>query len=268
MAKSIITTEELVSASGVSSRTLLRWYKKGIIPAPRIGLHKSGKGKTGYWPKRLVKYCKRIREFQTSGYKLELAAKLAEAEFVQKIMEATKPPLPQDQRFAELVESLKFHDEDAAEEIFSQLVNGLAKSKANRFTQEVINVSMSQLYKDAQKKIKQGFNPILWCGEDLAEVIPDIVVGLRFTEKGRGYAPVLVMPLYETMVEVAKILGNKNPELPINRPPNSFIRGGGFLTKEWGISLTTSRSGYEIGDPIEKTETPPANSQDKEKGKK
>ncbi len=57
------------------------------------------------------------------------------------------------------MESHEFSATDEAAQIFSKLVMGMLKEKANSYTLKATNIPIARLYRDANHVLKEGFNP-------------------------------------------------------------------------------------------------------------
>ena len=71
----MVTSAEILAGTGLKSgKTLTRWHQQGVIPAPIIGTHPSGRGKISYWPDWVLERCQRIVALQKEGYTPTAAA--------------------------------------------------------------------------------------------------------------------------------------------------------------------------------------------------
>ena len=67
----MINTKELLRRTGImSQKTLTRWSQHGLIPAPMLGTHPSGRGRLGYYPDEILERCQKIIEFKKEGFSL------------------------------------------------------------------------------------------------------------------------------------------------------------------------------------------------------
>src|SRR5215213_4235969 len=77
----LITSQDILKATGLkSTKTLTRWHQRGVIPAPLIRTHPSGRGKIAYWPDWVLDRCVRIVNLQKEGHSLESAVKVLHLE--------------------------------------------------------------------------------------------------------------------------------------------------------------------------------------------
>lgn len=64
----MITTQEIVQRTNLSSRTLNRWQREGILPGPVKGTHPSGRGRTCYWPPDTIERVREVQRLRAQGY--------------------------------------------------------------------------------------------------------------------------------------------------------------------------------------------------------
>src|SRR5215213_3199885 len=77
----LITSQDILKATGLkSTKTLTRWHQRGVIPAPLIRTHPSGRGKIAYWPDWVLYRCVRIVLLQKQGHSLVSAARVVHLE--------------------------------------------------------------------------------------------------------------------------------------------------------------------------------------------
>ncbi len=68
----LITSTEIRQRLGIrAQRTLTRWHQRGLIPAPVIATHPSGRGKLAYWPRWVFYRCQELCRATRSGARLD-----------------------------------------------------------------------------------------------------------------------------------------------------------------------------------------------------
>ena len=93
-----VTSAEVLKGTKLKSgKTLTRWYQMGLIPAPVVRTHPSGRGRTGYFDERVVPQINRIRELGARGYGLRAAAAEVDRQDLERavteaILERLIPP--------------------------------------------------------------------------------------------------------------------------------------------------------------------------------
>ena len=207
----MVTTADILSATGLkASKTLTRWHQRGVIPAPTVGLHPSGRGKTSYWPDWVLDRCVRLVELQRSGKSLEEAAVAIEMERLEKILDAAnEAPLGLDdipvrvgEREVSLGDLVALEVAQATADAMPGLVSVQALVKSLR---------SARAGDTALALLSGGYNPVAIVGDGQPEVVPDFVVSHRLAA---GASPFVVVGLLAPLRAVFTKLGRELPVAP------------------------------------------------------
>jgi len=71
----MLTTREVIEETGVSRSTLFRWVRRGLIPAPDVGIQPAGPGRTSWWHEVSVRNIHRIRYWTRKGIRHKAAVR-------------------------------------------------------------------------------------------------------------------------------------------------------------------------------------------------
>jgi len=209
----VITTTEIIEATGLSAKTLTRWHKRGIIPEPLVRNHPSGRGKIGYWPDWVLDRVQRIQTLRAKGHSLQSALFVAEGQRWDRIIEyaldapdyveilkGKKVKVGPDQE-ADLLRVLVALTLRAASSLTAE--DGGLRVLADAFGEEEVRMTFDL--------IQHGFNPVLVFDGETARVIPDFLVAHELSACLREVTALLTVPMFPV---VRKLLGDKADGLP------------------------------------------------------
>jgi predicted DNA-binding transcriptional regulator AlpA len=78
--ESNVTINELARQTGLGVSTIWSWVARGVIEAPTVGLHDSGRGRVARWPTSVVARVYDVRRMQRRGVLLSKIAREARSE--------------------------------------------------------------------------------------------------------------------------------------------------------------------------------------------
>ena len=251
----MITTTEIVEATGLSAKTLTRWHKRGIIPEPLVRNHPSGRGKIGYWPDWVLDRVQRIQTLRAEGHSLQSALLVAEGQrwdgIIERINEAPdyvevlkgkKVKVGPDQE-ADLLRVLVALTLRAARSLTAE--EGGLRVLADAFGEDEVRMTF--------QLIQNGFNPVLVFDGESARVVPDFLVAHELSACVREVTARIMVPMFPV---VRKLLGENAEGLPdpktlpaqkvLGRIGDTFVEYDIYLGGPLGFELIHS-SGRTVG---------------------
>jgi hypothetical protein len=221
----MVTTTELVEQTGLNVKTLTRWSAKGILPAPRIGTHPSGRGKVGFWPDWIVDFCMRVQELRGEGVGLEDAAAKAmherymrvDAEFSQQVYEdmygrrAIRTPDGREYDLTAMLRGL------IAREVRSAPIT----AKAQRGI--LAHIEDAEFLSGAIHQIQTGYHVFLTFDGDKVHTAPDFLLHAASGNAMKSPKAFFAMPLTPLYHEILRSIGLGNlVTAPTAAPANSI----------------------------------------------
>lgn len=244
-----VTTEQILEATGLkAAKTLTRWQKLGIIPAPAIGTHPSGRGKAGFYPDWVLDRCRRIAELQRQGHTLRSAVAALETDRVQKLMqEVVDRPSTAELLKGQTVELGNGLRVNLLSAVHAAIIRDLGPVLDGAHLRRVLPRLMAAKETGgwALELVRAGYNPVLISDGTAVEVLADFLVGHRLSEQGTSAAPLLVFPLLPTLRRIfPQLLAGFGPEKLAKPAPAIWAREGD-ATVEYPILLVDTELGFE-----------------------
>lgn len=216
---SMKTAKEIANAVGITRRTLDRWVRRGLIPAPTFRPSPSGRGALAVWPDWVVETCEDIRDGGAVVREHRMDARLSPSHLDRAIellgdhadssRQGARPKLSAAQS-TEAEELLRGA-------VLARLDHLLGSSIAPR--RFLAQLRRSSLVSDALCLNGAGFNPVLvFDGRD-AYVAPDFLAVERVRADAPAVAsPVLALPLFDLVCRVLEEIGAERLSDPVVEP--------------------------------------------------
>lgn len=216
----MVTTKEICDATGLSSKTLTRWAKAGLIPEPLVRTHPSGRGKLGYWPDWVLKKCEDLVALRAKGHSLQSAAMELSLQRLQTLVAtvADRPSI-QDALAKAKVELKDGRQVSGLDLALASLRGQLELSGFSREKQgTVLAAFRSEGCLDlSMAMVESKFNPVLIVDGTSVEVVADIMVSHRLAETAETQQPLVVIKLLPLVRKIYSLTGRAAPN-PTVRP--------------------------------------------------
>jgi len=246
----MVTTEQILAATGLkAAKTLTRWQRAGLIPAPQIGTHPSGRGKTGFYPDWALDRCRCVVALQKQGHTLRSAVTALETERLRSLIEevAAKPSL------AEILKSKTVQRGDGLKVdlltvAHAAILNDLGPLlDPGDLRQALLRGMATQgAAGRALELLQAGYNPVLVSDGTEVEVVADFLVGHRLGGQGTAAAPWLVFPLLPALRRIfPKLLADVAAGKLAAPAPAVRVRQGDAVL-EYPILLVDTELGFEL----------------------
>lgn len=246
----MVTSEQILEATGLrAAKTLTRWQRAGIIPAPQVGTHPSGRGKIAYYPDWVLDRCRRIVELQRQGHGLRSAVLALQTERVVAISERAEAGLA----LQNLLREKKLAVGDGLQVDLMTLVHA-------KILQELRPILDRDDLRHALRRamgseniagwalhyVLEGYNPVLVSDGTEVEVVPDFMVAHRLGGQALAPQALIVIPLFGIVRDFFRNLDTEMPDQPkISSSPAISLRKND-AEKEYRIHLTGTGVGFEI----------------------
>ncbi len=206
----MVTSKDITDKTGLSTKTLTRWHKRGIIPKPAVQTHPSGRGKIAYWPDWVLDRVVQIQKFRAEGNDLRTAARLAHAEMTsEKIHRMRDKPSIADILAGKMV-PLKEGGEISLLEMYERLVlSAVFHSPLAADFRGVIAHKMreEEIARRAIELIVGGYNPVLTFDGTDAWVEPDFLMAQMYQKSGPIERCQFIIPLLPPFRELLVAVG-------------------------------------------------------------
>ena len=193
-----LTGRQLLQQVGLkSARTLWRWQRHGLIPAPEMGLAPGGRGRTSYWEESVVRRCQQIVDLQKRGYSLGAVREALEHTVVEEEVASTLRQTFKTKEGEEIRQEDLFHARVMAR------VAGLIRDDELQRTL-LVRMRQSQVFEKALRIVHKELNPLLvFDGADV-KVAPDGALAL-YLQRPDAFPhlrrPLVILPLYLLLIE-------------------------------------------------------------------
>jgi hypothetical protein len=246
----MVTTEQILEATGLrAAKTLTRWQRAGVIPAPQIGTHPSGRGKTGFYPDWVLDRCRRVLELQKQGHTLRSAVTTLETERLRSLIEeiAAQPSLAEilKRKTIRRGDGLKV---DLLTVAHAVILNDLGPLlDPGDLRQTLLHGMAAQgAAGRALELLQAGYSPVLVTDGTGVEVVADFLVSHWLSGQGRAAAPLLVFPLLPALRRILpKLLADVAAEKLAAPAPAVWVRQGDAVL-EYPILLIDTELGFEL----------------------
>jgi hypothetical protein len=214
----MITSKEILEHTGLkSTKTLTRWYRRGIIPKPSVHTHPSGRGKIAYWPDWVLERCVKLVELQKQGHSLQSAVMMAQMEHLEEAIKYVKEKPSISEMLANKRVALEDGRTISLLDIFlSVILSKVKELVTNRDLQAtILNKLKEQKALDlAMGFLGNGYNPVLiFDGADL-RITPDFVISHWLTDDTTERRCYLVLPLLPSLRKACSMMGRELPVSP------------------------------------------------------
>ncbi|MDP9364105.1 MAG: hypothetical protein M3Q10_07760 [Chloroflexota bacterium] len=202
----MITSRDILDKTGIkSAKTLTRWHQRGLIPAPLVRTHPSGRGKVAFWPDWVLDRCVKIVELQRQGHSLQSAALVLDVERLTKERERVEADRPVSELLADTRVRLTPTRDGTVLDAFLLAMVASVEARLRDVTEQqrlLAELRDSDAVDRALNCLRAGYAPVLVYDGGRPEIIPDFLVSWRLGEDLPARSAFVVAPLLPTFREM------------------------------------------------------------------
>ena len=209
-----------------SSKTLTRWYQRGLIPKPELGTHPNGRGKMGYWEPWVLERCLRIRQLMAAGKELGEIADMLGSDW-----DAAAKVVRRKYVFADVSNKMDFQAGlESLRDLLWGLLNpffrelGVAAVKSNHMNFKQLK---TETLKQCVDLVRDGANPVVVYDGETFRAVPDFVIGQMLAKTAGQGQPWLIVPVYHVVQKLFGPLLKLTAEQPTMRPSSEVVLDDG-----------------------------------------
>jgi len=245
----MVTSKDIVDKTRLSTKTLTRWWQRGIIPKPAVRTHPNGRGKIAYWPDWVLDRCVRIVELRKQGHDLKTAVMMLGAERVEKLVEKVR----KNESFSQILAGKEVRLADGKTvsliEVFQALImQAVEQSVVDRDLHSLIATQLREdrLAALAIDMIQNGYNMLLTFDGTKTRVEPDFLLGHLYEQTGPTARSFVAVPLLGPFRRLLEALGGLHliRDPAVTPAPKVWVKEGDVMV-EYVIYLG-GRLGFEL----------------------
>jgi hypothetical protein len=198
-----LTTFEVLKRCKIkSSKTLTRWYQRGLIPPPSIETHPSGRGKIAYWPTWVVRRIREVKDRLARGASLDQIAETLGSDWAteKKRWIHQRPKLQEALERESRIWATRDFAGDGSKRICDYLrLIGIQRPGISDELER--RLSAPTLVDEALKLMQRGYSPVVAIVGDETRVIPDFLLATVVSHPESQGQPMLVIPIRDMFAD-------------------------------------------------------------------
>lgn len=234
----MISSREILKAIGIKSqKTLTRWHQDGLIPAPVMRTHPSGRGKIGCYPEETLQRCLEIIELKKQGHSMKSIGAIVGIPKKPKLtfLDGNASISPQS------IDRIILEAEDGKNLTLTDYLQSVVMREVRRVVSDsVFRERLRELLRPSKflekslSLLRKGSNPVLIFDGEVIEVTPDFMVSHRISQKTQSGGPFLAVPLYGPFQKAIEEAGGSIPFKPSRMPSEKVVeREDNSLIEYW-----------------------------------
>jgi len=246
----VISSTDILEATGLkSTKTLTRWHQKGIIPAPMVRTHPSGRGKIAYWPEWVLEFCVGLVQLQKEGHSLLSAARTLNTQRVLDNMDqALAGP-----SVAQMFNGMQVPLSEGRQVPLMDVIRALLVSEVRSITTDeallaVLNKKLGEKsgLDQAINFFYSGHNMVLCLSDSEARFVPDFLLPSTILNPESGWGKsVVVVPFASAIRRVfPEMLDGLDWKHRISQAPKIWVHEHDALMEY--LFMAGGPRGYEV----------------------